>query len=464
MSLSVDTTSLESSEFEDDDDAYALDSLISSSPSAYTHTFTSPAPEHHLDDSQLNLKDIPAADRKETTHIKTPQLPIEVIDYIASFLFDSCSSGCFFHIHSFSLVCSQFRHVALRHYFSSIRIVSAKQLAAYTNFHFSLASRNTPCDSVGLDYVKTLTAPSHALEAASWNPSLYRNLKHLIISFSSDGRQSQTTRLKRIFSPPAIPLITWFLPQLTSLTMTKLWRIDVTLLKTVASAFPSVKVLHLSCSEQLDVSCCWPCFEESSSAVVHSPIPNYFHDITRLTDSFADSLETLTQLTDLHLGIFLSDEEMVEKHLEHYDTPLAFDHTLRTAFSPKAASPPTGNILSQPETETTTGLISYSIDKDDEKEEPRYGACTEDLPFPHGPELCRTCNLIGSASKVRTRELEASLALARKIKTLRTVGWSSFFSHLAFEPDEKYAGDWRRRTTVYILRANGRVRVRRRPW
>ncbi|KAG1864802.1 hypothetical protein F4604DRAFT_2027189 [Suillus subluteus] len=381
MSLSCDTTSSESPDFEDDFDEDDLDSLIPSSPSAYTHTFTSPAPEQR----ESQPKDIFAADQNTITHMKTPQLPIEVVDYIASFLFDSCPSGCFFHIHSFSLVCSQFRHVALRHYFSSIRVSSAKQLAAYTNFHFSLVSRNAPCDSVGFDYVKTFIAPSHALEAASWNPSLYRNLKHLMISFSSDGRQSQTTRLKRIFSPLAIPLIPRFPPQLTSLTMTKLWRIDVPLLKIVASTFPSIKILHLSCSEQLDVSCCWACFEESSTAVVHSPIPNYFNDITKLTDNFADSLEPLTQLTDLHLGIFLSDEEMVEKHIEHYDTPLAFDHTLRTAFSPKAASPPTGSILSQLETETTTGLISYSVDQDDKKEESHSGACTEDLPFPHGP-------------------------------------------------------------------------------
>ncbi|KAG2360466.1 hypothetical protein BDR07DRAFT_1514059 [Suillus spraguei] len=430
MSLNCDTTSSESSEFEDDFDEDDHDSLIASSPSAYTHAFTSPAPEQR----ESQPKGILAADQKTITHLKTPQLPIEIVDYIAFFLFDSCPSGCFFHIHSFSLVCSQFRRVALRHYFSFIRVASAKQLAAYTNFHFSLVSRNAP------------------------------NLKHLMVSFSSDGRQSQTSRLKRIFSPLAITLIQRFPPQLTSLTMTNLWRIDVPLLKTVASTFPSVKVLHLSCSEQLDVSCCWPCFEESSTAVVHSPIPNYFNDITTLTDNFADSLKPLTQLTDIHLGIFLSDEEIVEKHVEHYNTPSIFDHTLRTTFSLKAVSPPTENILSQLDTETTTELISCSVDKDDKKEEFHFGACTEDLPFPHGPELCRTCKLIASVSKVCTRELEASLALARKIKTLRTVGWSSFFTSQVFEPDDNKVGDWRRRTTAYILRANGRVRVRRRPW
>ncbi|KAG2142865.1 uncharacterized protein EDB93DRAFT_1088458 [Suillus bovinus] len=449
MSLSFGITSSERTDSENYFDEDDLESLISSSPSAYTHTFTSPAPEQRENQHDLKNIRVLAADPKKITHIKTPQLPIEVVDYIAFFLFDSCPSGCFFHIRSFSLVCSQFRHVALRRYFSSIRIASAKQLAAYTNFHFSLVSRNALGDNVGFDYVKCACS----------------NLKHLMISFSSDGRQSQTTRLKRIFSPPAILLTPWFPPQLTSLTMTKLWRIDVPLLRTIASAFSSVKTLHLSCSEQLDVSCCWSCFEESSTAVVHSPIPNYFNDITKLTDNFADSLEPLTQLTDIYFGIFLSDEEMVEKHIEHYGTPLAFDHTPRIASSsPKVASPLTGNILSQLETETTTGLISYSVDQDDKKEDPHSGVCTEDLPFPHGPELCRTCELIGSASKVRTRELEASLALARKIKTLRTVSWSSFFTSQVFEPDDNKVGDWRRKTTVYILRANGRVRVRRRPW
>lgn len=155
---------------------------------------------------------------------------------------------------------------------------------------------------------------------------------------------------------------------------------------------------------------------------------------------------------------------MVERHLEHYDSPMTFDQTLRTAFSPKGASLPIGTVLSQLETETAIGPISYSVDQDEEKEDSYHGACTEVLPFPHGPEICRTCKLIGSAPKVRTRELEASLALARKIKMLRTVGWSSFFAYQGYEPEEDKVGDWQRKTTVYILRANGKVRVRRRPW
>jgi hypothetical protein len=138
---------------EDGSDVDILDSPISSSQSAYTHAFTSPAPEQH--ESQPHLQELPVpADQREITHIKVLQLPIEVVDYIAFFLFNSCPSECFFHIHSFSLVCSQFRYIALRHYFSSIRIVSARQLASYTDLHVSLASRNTSHDSVGLYCVK----------------------------------------------------------------------------------------------------------------------------------------------------------------------------------------------------------------------------------------------------------------------------------------------------------------------
>lgn len=148
MSPGFCSTSFESSE--DDSEVDPLDSLISSSQSAYTHTFTSPAPEQRESQPKLPASE----DRNEITRTRSPKLPIEVVDYIASILFDSCLSGCFFHIQSFSLVCSQFRHVVLRHYFSSIRIVSARQLVAYTDIHFSLTCRNTSRDNVGFDCVK----------------------------------------------------------------------------------------------------------------------------------------------------------------------------------------------------------------------------------------------------------------------------------------------------------------------
>jgi hypothetical protein len=49
----------------------------------------------------------------------------------------------------------------------------------------------------------------------------------------------------------------------------------------------------------------------------------------------------------------------------------------------ECASLLTGTVLSQLETESPNGHISYSVDQDEEKEESHCGACTEVLPFPH---------------------------------------------------------------------------------
>src|SRR6267154_4856080 len=73
ISLGFDTTS-ESSNIEDDSDVDAFDSHIFSSQSAYTHTFTSPAPEQ----CKNQPKKLPAAaDETDITRTKTPSLPIE---------------------------------------------------------------------------------------------------------------------------------------------------------------------------------------------------------------------------------------------------------------------------------------------------------------------------------------------------------------------------------------------------
>ncbi|KIJ65177.1 hypothetical protein HYDPIDRAFT_187524 [Hydnomerulius pinastri MD-312] len=279
----------------------------------------------------------------------------------------------------------------------------------------------------------------------------------------SDGRSTQKSRLRRLFEIPSMHAP---MTHLTTLTLTGLWRIDLPLLGTISRAFPSLVSLHLSCSEHLDVSCCWLCFEESSSAAMHSPIPNQFATVTKLTTEFARALKPLTKLSDLHLGIFLSDEDMVEAHLEHYDSPRAYERTLRTTFGPTAAVPHTGTTLSQSETPNRghAEQVSYTIDEEDSDVEPAHEDSDALPPFPHGPDLCPICSLLVSAPEVRTRELEASLALARKLKTLKTIGWSSFFSWKKPPSGIEKIGDWARTTKTYILRADGRVRVRRRPW
>ncbi|KAF7308536.1 Deacetylase sirtuin-type domain-containing protein [Mycena chlorophos] len=80
----------------------------------------------------------------------------------------------------------------------------------------------------------------------------------------------------------------------------------------------------------------------------------------------------------------------------------------------------------------------------------RHAEAPEVLTF--GPEECLLCNQ--AAEHVRLRELVAALEFAQHLKGLRTIGFSSFFDRTT--ADET--------TTVYILRADGRLRVRQRPW
>lgn len=112
------------------------------------------------------------------------------------------------------------------------------------------------------------------------------NLRALHVSFAAEVRSTQKMRSIQIF---VTPLTNSPMTHLTSLTLTELWRIDVLLLGMLSGAFPGLVSLHLSCSEHLDVSCCWTCFEDSSSAVVHSPVPNHFPSVTCLTVCFPTS-------------------------------------------------------------------------------------------------------------------------------------------------------------------------------
>lgn len=158
---------------------------------------------------------------------------------------------------------------------------------------------------------------------------------------------------------------------------------------------------------------------------------------------------------------------MLETHIDHYDSPQAYSRALRTTFGQNRDPAHTGTVLSQSESPSTTYIehVSYTDDKEDPySKTATNGTFDEVPPFPHGPELCPICSIVVSAPDVRTRELEASLALAQKLKSLRTIGWSSFFAWKLAAEDERKVGDWQRATKTYILRNGGRVRVRRRPW
>lgn len=155
---------------------------------------------------------------------------------------------------------------------------------------------------------------------------------------------------------------------------------------------------------------------------------------------------------------------MVDAHIDHYDSPKEYEHAL-LAYT--AEQKPEKPVTSLSQSERSNGELEENIsrrtdeeDLEDETEHPHDG---ELLPFPHGPGDCPFCAVLVSASEVRTRELEASLAMARKLRSVKTISWSSFFPQKQSTATRTSVGDGRT-TTTYVLRANGRVRVRRRPW
>ncbi|KAI6124876.1 hypothetical protein EDD16DRAFT_1825970 [Pisolithus croceorrhizus] len=382
-------------------------------PSDFTNRHTSPAPVDHV-------KDVQEWQRKT--------LPLELVEHIFDLFF--LNNKAFKNIRPFAMASTQFRTVALRRYMSTLRIHSKEQLISYTLMHYSIASRSSPHAYSGFDWVK-------------W-----------------DGSRVQGNILNRILSKPTFSVLA---SRLTSLKMTSLWRIDVDLLGAVAKTFPALTDLHLSCSENLDTSCCWLCYEESSIAVIHSPIPDHYANVKTLTNAFAEALLPLIRLVHLHLGIFLSDEDMVDAHVDHYDSPQEYERALFAYTAEKKAEKPV-TTLSQSERSNgeSEENISCKTDEGEDDLEHRYDG--ELLPFPHGPDECPLCAILVSASKVRTRELEASLAMARKLRSIEMISWSSFFPPKQCTTEHASVGDQSGTATTYVLRVDGRVRVRRRPW
>jgi hypothetical protein len=154
-------------------------------------------------------------------------------------------------------------------------------------------------------------------------------------------------------------------------------------------------------------------------------------------NAFAGALTPLTFLTHLHLGIFLSDDQLLYAHIAH------------------------------------------SLGDE------------ENMGMVDGSGRCSTC-FESAVQDVRIRELEASIIMAQKLKAIKSIGWSSFFTGSPRpsnknEDDEEDADEAAcqevkegedmndeeldkseiaedMKTTVWVLKTNGRIRVRRMPW
>lgn len=239
----------------------------------------------------------------------------------------------------------------------------------------------------------------------------FTSLQSLELDFTTDGLATQKSRCSLLFKN--------VIADLTTLKLTYLPRIDTALLTFLAARFPSLMILGLSCTERLDEECCWLCFEESSSCTMHSPIPEQFSSIQKLTvrsplelvrirllstlvlqSTFANALKPLGRLEHLHLGIFLSDADVLTCHLD------------RCAAVVKS-SPRTGYYSSPP----------------------------------FGPDKCTIC-LAGHDTAVRERERMASTLMGTLLPSLKSIGWSTYFAK------DRPGDDVERKATVFSTQAS----------
>ncbi|KAI0331631.1 hypothetical protein GY45DRAFT_1300567 [Cubamyces sp. BRFM 1775] len=220
-------------------------------------------------------------------------------------------------------------------------------------------------------WVRTLSASTTVFRYKMDGLSLFTSLRVLELDFSGDGLSTQSSRATLLFKDMTAGLV--------QIKLTHLPRIDSALLSLIASRFPSLATLELSCVERLDEHCCWLCFEESSTCCLHSPIPGVYATIDTLVATFCKVLKPLERLETLFLGIFLSDADVLARHLERCAAVIM-------------ASPRTGYYPAPP----------------------------------FGPNECSVC-CAEHAVATRSREFRAKAAIAAALPSMQRVGFSSWF-------------------------------------
>ncbi|KAJ7043589.1 hypothetical protein C8F04DRAFT_912922, partial [Mycena alexandri] len=302
---------------------------------------------------------------------KHPVLPAELLDLIIEFVLrpqscegaDICTAGAFGAIAPFTLASLQFRSLALRRFLRHV-IFSPSEFgenSQWARFFKLLDSLDGRTGGECFTWVRSLRASSKTLYDRFHSARLaaLTHLEELSVDLATEGLNTQK---------PFLKLIDKASHKLTMLTLTSLPCIDIPLLRLIAGTFPYLIDLYLSCTERLEFHC-WSCYEESLSRTIHSPIPDMFFDCRAMAIVFARILRPLTFLTHLYLGIYLSDEMLIQYHIDHAEA---------------------------------------------------------EEQYPFGPEFCTLCD--EAVAEIRLRELAASLEFARSLKALRTIGFSSFDS------------------------------------
>ncbi|KAI8985768.1 hypothetical protein BD414DRAFT_522907 [Trametes punicea] len=286
-------------------------------------------------------------------------LPTELLDNIVYWLL--VQKRGFSSIAAFASTSHRFRQIALRRYYAVLHVRSAQHWVR-------------SCHIAGMfTWVRSLTASTTVFRFKIDGLARFKSLSSVELDFSGDGLSTQSSRVALLLNNMTADL--------TRMKLTHLPRVDSTLVALIASRFPSLNNLELSCVERLDEHCCWLCYEESSTCCIHSPIPDAFSSVDSLVTSFCKALMSLNHLETLFLGVFLSDADVLARHLERC---------------------------------ATTVVPS-----------PRMGYYN--LPPPFGPDKCAICGAEHRAA-VQDRERRAKALFKQSLPSLQNIAFSSWFS------------------------------------
>ena len=214
--------------------------------------------------------------------LSSSQLPVEIWDLILQNLLTS--QNLFSTIAAFSLVCSTFRQIAFRQYFRHLRLCNLSMvslLLSVPGFPGWIQYAYIRLSSIKvlniLHTPSSLQASASCLSILSARLPSFTALCSVHISFLGQTLITQSNTILSLLL--ALP------PHISSLTLLHLAEIDTLTLTLLGTRFTELRTLELSCSERLDTSCCWQCFEESASCVCFSPLPDRYGTLANLAVS-----------------------------------------------------------------------------------------------------------------------------------------------------------------------------------
>ncbi|KAL5513217.1 hypothetical protein ACEPAH_3615 [Sanghuangporus vaninii] len=316
--------------------------------------------------------------------------PAEILELIVQEAYNSDHSFAA-AISGFASASYAFRQIALRYVYAHVRIGSRKR---WTDGMPDVRELSR--------WVRSLCAASQALAVPeAVNLLSFRLLRTVHITFKTET----LANIHRIVTP----LLENLPAEITELNLTDLPDVNMKMLHEIAQRFRALRSLEVNCAERLDSTCCWDCFEESSSCIWHSPIPELYANPEEFTIALKNTLRPLSKLEHLHLGIFLSPEDILFEHFTHAH------HFCE-------------------------------------------GGCIHAKPF--GPEWCTVC-FERYAEDVRLAELQATLMLAQMLKELRSMTWASFFGRQLQEMNGRSTTIWVNRKDRSIRRKESRKKAAR---